>query len=365
MTGPQWDNVLVLQTSFIGDTVLTLPLLAEIKRHFPRARLTLFCNPQGKPLAEAWAGVDEIIVDDKKGAHRGCSGLWRQALRLREKRFTLALTPHKSLRSALILYLGRIPCRVGFRQSKGWFLFNRLVDRPAERHDVERNLSLLRAFGIRAEDCARGFDMFGAREEETPVVNKLLALKDAGRRLLIGVNPGSVWATKRWETNGFARLIKLLKARWDCEVVIFGGPQDVEIARAIHESCGANCVNLAAQFELRQLPGALAALDVFITNDSGPMHIAVARGVATVALFCATTPALGFYPYSTDAVVLQRDLPCRPCSSHGGRRCPLGTEDCIRGIREEHVLQAVERVLKRRGEEKHATALHEPEFVFV
>jgi heptosyltransferase-2 len=108
----------------------------------------------------------------------------------------------------------------------------------------------------------------------------------------------------------------------------------------------------------------LGALDVFVTNDSGPMHIAVARGVPTVALFCATTPALGFYPYSTDAVVLQKDLPCRPCSSHGGRRCPLGTEDCIQLIRPEHVLQAVESLLKRRGEKKAAAGC-QPEFIFV
>jgi len=94
------------------------------------------------------------------------------------------------------------------------------------------------------------------------------------------------------------------------------------------------------------------------------MHIAVARGVPTVALFCATTPALGFYPYSGDAVVLQKDLPCRPCSSHGGRRCPLGTEDCIQLIRPEHVLQAVERLLERRGEKKAAAGC-QPEFVFV
>src|SRR5262249_53612370 len=96
---------------------------------------------------------------------------------------------------------------------------------------------------------------------------------------------------------------------------------------------------------LPELPAALGLCKVLVTNDSGPMHIAVARAVPVVAIFCATTSTLGFYPYSSKAIVLEKDLSCRPCSSHGGRRCPLGTEDCIRLISPEHVFQAVERLL--------------------
>jgi heptosyltransferase II len=86
-------------------------------------------------------------------------------------------------------------------------------------------------------------------------------------------------------------------------------------------------------------------MNLLITNDSGPMHIAVAQGVPTISIFCATSPSLGFYPYSCRALVVEKALPCRPCSPHGGSRCPLGTEDCIRMITPEHVLQAVERIL--------------------
>jgi heptosyltransferase II len=355
----RWDNVLVLQTGFLGDTVLTLPLLSEIKRRFPSARVTFFCSPQGKKLAATYDAIDEIIVDDKKGAHRGLSGLRRQARLLRERGFTLALTPHKSLRSALILYLARIPCRVGFRQSKGCFLFHRLVSRPHGRHDVERNLSLLSAFGISIDDCQRRLDDFGAR-------SKLHVTKNAisPQRLRIGINPGSVWATKRWHIEGYAQTIRLFKARWDCEVVLFGGPDDTAIAAAIHDASGMDCTDLSGKIDLGELPGALDACDVLVSNDSGPMHIAVACGVPTVALFCATTPELGFYPYTDNAVVLHKNLPCRPCSSHGGRRCPLGTEDCIRLIFPEHVLQAVERLLRRRDERSCDTG-RQPEIVFV
>jgi heptosyltransferase-2 len=363
MAAVQWDKVLVLQTSFIGDTVLTLPLLSEIKRRYPRAKLSFFCTPQGQGLARNCAAVDEIIVDDKRGEHRGLGGLWRQALDLRARAFSLALTPHKSLRSALILYLAHIPCRVGFCQSKGWFLFNRLVHRAADIHDIERNLSLLGAFGIAAEECGRDYALRARCSAAIPALQELEALKKGGRRL-IGVNPGSVWATKRWQAQGFAQVIKLLAARDDCAVVIFGGPDDRPLAAGIKEASQSDCLNYAGKLSLRDLPQALAACDVFITNDSGPMHIAVAVGVPTVALFCATTPDLGFYPYSSNAIVLQKDLPCRPCASHGGRRCPLGTEDCIRLIRPEHVLRAVEKLWARRAQQT-AVQGDKPEFVFV
>jgi heptosyltransferase-2 len=302
--------------------------------------------------------VDEIIVDDKRGEHRGLSGLWRQALRLRQKNFSLALTPHKSLRSALILYLARIPCRIGFRQSHGWFLFHRRVERRAELHDVERNLSLLQAFGIAPAECARDY---GLRLPHcaAPAVQELRGLKSRGH-LLIGINPGSVWATKRWQADGFAQLVRLLRARGDCEVAIFGGPDDLSVASAIERNAGGGCVNYAGRFSLGDLPQALAACDLLITNDSGPMHIAVALGVPTVAVFCATTPELGFYPYSSAAIIVQKDLACRPCGTHGGRRCPLGTEDCMRLIDAGHVMQAVEKLLHQRGR-KNAADEHVPE----
>jgi heptosyltransferase-2 len=360
MISASWDRVLVLQTSFIGDTVLTLPLLSEIKRRYPHGRLSFFCTPQGQELARHCAAVDEIIVDDKRGEHRGVSGLRRQARALRERKFTLALTPHKSLRSALILYLARIPCRVGFRQSKGWFLFHRRVPRRAELHDLERSLSLLGAFGVSPEECARDYGL-RLTDCATPGLDELRRVKSGGR-LLMGINPGSVWATKRWHPGEFAELIRLIKARWDCEVVIFGGPEDVALAAAIQRDSGASCLNYAGRFRLRDLPAALAACDVFITNDSAPMHIAVALEVPTVALFCATTPDLGFYPYSNRAVVVQKDLPCRPCGTHGGRRCPLGTEDCMRLIRAGNVMQALEELMARRGR-TGAQDGYTPEFI--
>lgn len=344
----RWQHVLVLQTSFLGDTVLTLPLISEIKRRFPSSHLSVLCTPLARELLQDYPDIDEIIVDDKKGADKGLRGAWRKGRVLKRKGYTMALAPHKSLRSALLLTFARIPYRVGFRESKGCFLFHARAQRKTGRHDVERTLSILQPFAIDVEDCQRTLNFPCTAESRDAVARLLGSLSIAADKPLVGINPASVWPTKRWSASGFARLIELLKEKYDCEVLLFGGPEDLPTAAAIQDLCHHAAVNLAGKLDLRRLPAALSACRIFITNDSAPMHIAVARNVPTVAIFCATTPALGFYPYTANAIVVEKTLDCRPCAPHGGRRCPLGTEDCIRLISPDRVLHAVQELLERR-----------------
>ena len=221
-----------------------------------------------------------------------------------------------------LLFLAKIPYRVGFAQSKSSFLFHVRVNRKAGRHDVERTLSILEGLGIQTEECERGLDLPITAETQQEVAQRLRSLGVDTSRLLVGLHPGSVWATKRWSAEGFARLIGMLKESYPCELLLFGGPEDAEVIAQIQSLCGGRAVSLVERITLPELPAALDLCKVLVTNDSGPMHIAVARAVPVVAIFCATTPALGFYPYSSKAIVLEKDLPCRPCSSHGGRRCP-------------------------------------------
>ncbi len=340
-----WENVLLLQTSFLGDTVLTLPLIAELKRHFPIKKLTLLCQPASRDLLQDYPAIDEIIVDDKKRLDRGLAGLRAKAGALKPKRFSLALTPHKSLRSALMLFLAGIPCRIGFRQSRGWFLFHHRVERDPGRHDVERNLAILQAFGVGVQDCHRDLDLPVSSAVQDAVNQKLGALGVDKNQLVVGVNPGSVWPTKRWSATAFGELIVVLKAELHCQVLLFGGPEDASVIADVQRGCDGAGIDLVHRVSLRELGAAIGRCAVFVTNDSGPMHVAVARGVPTVAIFCATTPELGFFPYTSDAIVVQRDLSCRPCASHGGRRCPLGHADCIRQIRPKKVVEAVNKLL--------------------
>jgi heptosyltransferase-2 len=209
--------------------------------------------------------------------------------------------------------------------------------------------------------CAGGFFSPPRRKLDDVVADKLRHLGVVDGKPVIGVNSGSVWPTKRWWLEGFAEFIGLVKAKLDCQVLLFGAPEDAEGVKRLLERCAGAALDLAGQFSLRELPAAIGRCQVFVTNDSGPMHIAVARKVPTVALFCATTPDLGFYPYSGNAIVIQKQLGCRPCTSHGGRRCPLVHENCIRQIRAQTVLAAVEKLLAGQASGDHERFL--PEFL--
>ncbi len=365
-TGPEFkgEKFLVVQTSFLGDVVLTTPVLSQIRRRYPHAWLAVLCTPRARSLLEGNPDVDEIIADDKRGRDRGWRALERKAGELRSRRFTTALALHKSFRTALLLFLARIPYRIGFRQSAGSFFYHCRVRREPALHDVERNLSILKPLGMAGDGCHARIRVeaeSGARERVEHIFESLGVATDG---LIFGVNPGSVWPTKRWSAEGYADVILRLKRRYACQILLFGAPEDREIAENVQRLSGGAAVNLAGQIALPELPCALDKCDLFITNDSGPMHVAVARGVPVVAIFCATTPSLGFYPYTSNAVVVEKELPCRPCSSHGGRRCPLGTLDCARLIKAEDVVRAVELMRKNGNEPRGSTAdSHRPQFL--
>src|ERR1051325_4550600 len=142
------ENILVVQTSFLGDTVLSVPMLTALRAALPNAKVTLLCSPAGGELLRGHPAVDEIIIDDKKGRDHGLFGMLRKAGQLRERDFSTALSLHKSWRSGLLLFLAGIPRRIGFRQSKAWFLFTRTVERNPALHDVQRNLSILKGLDL-------------------------------------------------------------------------------------------------------------------------------------------------------------------------------------------------------------------------
>jgi heptosyltransferase-2 len=362
MTGAEPAKILVVQTGFLGDALLTTPLLSGLRSRFPRADIAVLCTPMARSLLEGNPDIDEIIVDDKKGDGRGWLGIRRRARQLRDRGFALALSPHKSARSALLLFLAGIPQRIGFRQSGGWFLYHHRVAWDPSLHEVRRNLSLLDPLGAGPVE-ARGPRIEISRATKQHVTKLLDSLGIGEAETVFGIHPGSVWPTKRWRPESYAELVVALKRRFQCKVILFGGADDLAVVEAVQRSCGGEAVSLAGKLDLPGFACALERCRVFVTNDSAPMHAAVARGVPVVAVFCATTPALGFYPYSSRAVVVEKALDCRPCSHHGGRRCPLGTEECIHAIRPEDVLRGVERLFDGVQAPRAGDDPHRPEFI--
>lgn len=342
-TEPGGPAVLVPQTSFLGDVVLTTPLVTALRRRLRPRRLSVMVRPESRALVDGHPDVDDVIVDDKHGSERGFGGLVRLARRLRREGFDLAVCPHRSLRTALALAAAGIPRRVGFDSSRGARLFHEVVHRPLERHDVERNLALLAPWGGPGSEPP--VLHVPVRED---AAHAAASLCPAGPGSLVGIAPGSVWRTKRWTEDGFGAVVRgLVEAGARC--VVLGAPADAALAHAVVSAAGVPVTNLAGRTDVATLVAVIDRLDLLIGNDSAPMHVAAARGVPVVAVFCATTPAQGYGPWGPHSVVVESDLACRPCGRHGGRRCPRGTEDCRHLVRPDAVLAAAKRRLEAGG----------------
>jgi len=337
---------LIAQTSFLGDVILSTPVCAALKRHDARAHVTVMARADTAAVLEQHPHVDAVIVDDKRGRDRGLGSL-RTVRRLRAGAFDVALALHKSLRTAWILAAAGIAQRIGFTESAGWFFYHRRVDRDPSRHDVERNLSILAGLGLDpAAFVARPYVACTAG-----AVTRFHAMMEAqgaaGGTPLIAIAPGSAWATKRWTVEGYAALIDDIPRAFGAVPLLLGAPSDAAYAEAIVHATSGTVVNLVGQTDLALLIAAIDQSTLLVTNDSGPMHIAVGRDTPVVAIFGPTAPRQGYGPYSDTAIVVERPLSCRPCSRHGGAVCPIGTHTCMREIDARAVQRAVAELLGR------------------
>ena len=341
------ERLLVAQTGFLGDVVLTTPLLSTLRRELNPESLTVLTTPQAQPLVQDHPAVDTVLADAKHGEDRGFVGLLKTARRLRQRQFTLAVAPHKSFRTALLLTLAGIRQRIGFRQSPGWFLYHQTAERDANRHEVERILCIMRAFGLEPEVCERTPHVSYHPEAQAQAQQLLDRAGITSSDPVFVVCPGSVWYTKRWTVEGYTALVRSL-AQYYGRVVLCGGPDDVAVAHEIESHAGiTGLLNVTGQADIQTFMALIDRALMVVSNDSAPMHLAVARKVPVVAIFCATTPSLGYGPYAENAVIVEhKDLFCRPCRRHGGPACPRGTEECMQHVTVHDVLAGVDQLLK-------------------
>jgi heptosyltransferase-2 len=316
---------LVIQTSFLGDTVLTTPLLAQLANRGP---VDVVATPAAAALLANHPAVRTIISYDKRGSDRGVRGLWRLARRLRAARYDVAFLAQGSWRSATLAWLSQIPTRIGFTTSAGRLLYTRRVAYRDDLHHAGRLLLLARPNG-REPAAGELRPSLAPAEKERAAVDGLLAAHGvrAGERL-VALAPGSVWGTKRWPY--YPELAQRLAD--DARVVVIGSAADAPLAQAITRAVP-TAVDATGQLSLLASAELIGRCGVLVTNDSAPLHLASAMGTPTVAVFGPTVPEFGFGPLAARASVVQHEtLPCRPCDRHGPHRCPLGHHRCMREL---------------------------------
>jgi heptosyltransferase-2 len=322
------SSTLVIQTAFLGDVVLTTPLLSVLaKRYGP---VDVVTTPAAAPLLEGHPAVAEVVRYDKRGADAGPGGLWRLGLLLRRRRYARAILPHRSLRTAVLALLTGATERTGFADAAGAVTYTSRIPRPRDGHETDRLLALAGVFSGRPERPSLGLtaaDRAAADEwlRERGIPPGFVALA-----------PGSIWGTKRWP------YYPELAAALGAPIVVVGGGDDAALGIEVITAAEGRSWNAAGELGLRASAALLERASVLVTNDSAPLHFAAAMGTPVVAIFGPTVPEFGFGPRGPrDAVVQQSGLACRPCSAHGPRVCPLGHHRCMLELSVERVAAAV------------------------
>jgi len=319
------NAVLVIQTSFLGDMVLTTPLLAHLAQFDP---VDVVCTPAAGALLANHPAVRKIIRYDKRGVDRGTSGFIQLASTLRSRRYRAAYLAQGSSRSGALALAAGIRKRVGFATSAGRLFYTTRIPPIENTHHAARLLSL--GTGDPLADVPR--EVLRPRlypgDAEHAAVNRVLgdSLSDGP---LIALAPGSVWATKRWPF--YAELARELSERG--RIVIVGTEADRPLVTEIAAATNGTAVDATGRLSLLASAELIRRSSLLVSNDSAPLHLASAMNTPTIAIFGPTVPDFGFGPLADRALIAGHgDLACRPCDRHGPQRCPLGHWRCMREI---------------------------------
>ena len=276
-------KILLVQTSFLGDTVLSTPVIAAIKKLYPQSEVFVLVSTRSKDLIQGDPFLAGVLTWDKHESESGLLSLWRKAAELRAIGFDRAYVLHRSFRTGLLMLLSRIPYRVGFSDSKLPFAFHSKQKRPADQHEVKRNLAIL------SNEASSG-DLDGDLRLFTRPISEaspsLRAFLDDASAYALLV-PGSAWRTKMWHAQGYREAAVSLQ-NMGMRVAVAGTAQDRENNRTVAEIAGV--ADFTGVTSLKDLLILVRRASVVICNDSLALHIASAFKVPTVAIFCATSP---------------------------------------------------------------------------
>ncbi|MBS3741840.1 MAG: lipopolysaccharide heptosyltransferase II [Candidatus Cloacimonetes bacterium] len=324
-------KILVIHTAYIGDVILITPLLRAIKQLFPKSYLSVIVVPSTKLILSENPYVDEILTFDKR---ENKFKAFRKLLeRVKQETFDIAFLPHSSMTTTLLAFLSRIPQRIGFDRWLPKYLLTERVPFREGIHRINKNLELLSP--ITNKNFSLQTEIFTSHQISIKI-NKLAERFPCEK--LIAVAPGSIWYTKRWKERYYKRLSEKLNQH-GFFIILIGSPEEQDICEKVAPSrdyfIAGGKLNLLESAEL------IKKCDLMVCNDCGALHIANAVETDVIAFFGPTTRDIGYFPFRRNDKIVEADLSCRPCGSHGGEKCPLSHHKCMENIKPEQIFKIV------------------------
>lgn len=286
-------RILITRTDRIGDVVLSTPVIAAIKKKYPRAFLGALCLPATAPILEGNPALDVILLYDKKGKQKRWWQSFAYGFSLRKHRFDVAIHLHPNHRVHWLSFLAGIPVRIGYQKKSGFLLTHSITDEKykGEKHEAEYNFDLLGFLDVPTPDKPELFFPLDPKDK-TVVEQLVLAAGLDFSRPSFALHVGASGPEKRWPIERFAAVALELKKEYGWQVVLVGGPETAMLSGQLMQLLGNQAIDLTGKLTLKQLGWLFKMVRFFLSSDSGPVHVAAAVKTPVLSLFGRTDPGL-------------------------------------------------------------------------
>lgn len=328
------ERILLIRLSSLGDIVLTTPAIRAVRSHYPNAYIAMLVAQQSADVLLENPHLNEIIQFNRLAKDKDTREMFRILRILRQRQFTLTLDLQRKFRTELLMYLSGASERVG----KGRLCTIRVPD-PIEKHATERYFDVLHAAGIPAEDRQLKIHLSDAERTKATVTLENIGIKET--QLKVGLFPGAGWKLREWMPERFASIGDKLVQDYDAQVIVFGGPNEVKLVDNVCELMQEHVFHFAGILGIRELTACIEKCNLFLTNDTGPMHIASAVRTPTVALF-GPGNHIRFQPLGERDMTIRHDVPCNPCKQFTDR---CKNNICMKKITVDEVWTTICRIL--------------------
>ncbi len=304
-------KIFIRGTNWIGDAVMTLPAVASIRATYPEAHIAVLAKPWVADIYGMFSDIDEIILFERR--FDSPSGIFRLARKLKNENFDVAILLQNAIEAAIIALAAHIPLRAGYDSDARGLLLTHSVKRTEAIKQVHQTLYYLEM--VKALGCISVGGDLGLKDRINPADARKTADKfiPDKKNLLIGMAPGATYgAAKRWFPDRFAKVADKLADHFPARIIALGGKDDDETTREIAKVSSTPLINLAGKTTLKEAIHLIAQCDLFISNDSGLMHIAGALNIPTLAIFGSTNPTTTG-PLGDKSVIIRKAVSCSPC----------------------------------------------------
>jgi len=335
------NKILIRGTNWIGDAILTIPAIEAIRATYPQAHIAVLAKSWVADIYRLFSSINEVIIYENK--YDNILGVFRLAQLLKKRKFDLAILLQNAIEAAIISCAAGIPLRAGYNTDGRGILLTHRVQRSREinkLHQIDYYLEMVKALGCVSVNKELHLETKINRHDAQSILQKYIPDQQKG---IIGIAPGATYGpAKRWSPARFAAVADKIADTYGCQIILLGGKSDGDTAEEVRSLAKNSLLNLAGKTNLKEAVYLISQCRLFLSNDSGLMHIAGALNIPTIAIFGSTNPATTS-PAGNQSIIVRHEVSCSPCLKE---TCPTDFR-CMELVSVEDVWKIAQEILRR------------------